>query len=1254
MSKIQEIEGKLLTVNDAVFQDLCDAYIALVDPLCVDGVHRSGSVAGKQKTKKGTPDSYFQTTSNLYVLLEYTTISPVPNRNPLLNKIKKDIDKCANSEITGIAKEQIAKLVYCLNSQLSLAEDNELKQYSRMQGITLEIKSLSTLALGLYSKANHLAKEFLNIAIDTGQILPTQAFVQAYEQSGYATSLSNQFVAREKETAELEAMIISSPITIITGVPGVGKTKLVMEVFDKFSKSNSNYWLYCIDNRHIPIYDDLKSYLAPDKNYILFIDDANRQLSNVKQILSLLKDQRSGELHIVMTVRDYAFEEINGHTLMWDPSILKLEKFTDEQLTTLLQSKDFNIQNPDYIKRLLEIAEGNPRLAIMGAKVAIGSQNLNSLNDVSDLYDRYFSNALDAEIFKDEMLLKTLGIVSFFNAINKQDDVFYEKLMQNFQLDRFAFEEALVKLEQHELIESSTDLSMVRISEQVLGTYFFYRTFFKHPVLPFDEILQNYFFSHHYRVKETIIPANNTFGYDNVNDKINPYLDKFWKQVQDEQDNAVKYLDIFWLYKQDDALGFVYKKIESLPAQETLDFLFDEKEANYGYHDRDPFLHILLSFYTHILPNLTQALELGACYIERNPKCYTHWVKQIKDAFIFNREDEHYGYYRQLKLVEFLCNKSKVFSETLRAGLFFDVAPMLMKTSFNVVAGARKRNSMSFYRYNLHLSKPLKRIRSKIWKSLRGYFRKHQPQALLFIHNYLQRTPDKVRQVFEFDLPFLKGLIHDFFKPDIFMHAYLVQDFIRWFKRMKISDEDFGMLLDKFNSPIYKTYSLLSFDWLRSRSEEDTRLDYKVFQERKEKEIRTNFSFADSKAFKQFYKEYIEIDNGLNVFGSTYRLSFSLDIVMEEAFKKSKTALNYIKHIALSQNETKYVPYRVFGLLAADQKAYEKFYDFIISKNLLEKDWWLNNWFHWLPEDKVTKLLADRYLELFRQTTVLTYVNLEGLNKFEAVSKGFIIHLLELVYERNSAKELSIRFYDLFDHHLHLFKEHIDLAKKMYLQQQSYADHFDHDFKDFLEILKIDPKFLLEYLAHWTDNKYYLSMREEKGLSIVWKHPDASALIEEALDWVAANHHYYIREEFATVFFENVSADFVDTAKSFLKFYLNKHFNDRVKVNMVFDSVRSCFPDAMENLLLHFLKIQPSFELFEKLEWTPHFYMGSGDTIFGDVRASQYEKVLVVLEKITEQPYRYVNHKAHIRERISMEKRSADRERKEKFMNNDW
>src|SRR5690606_34894361 len=116
--------------------------------------------------------------------------------------------------------------------------------------------------------------------------------------------------------------------------------------------------------------------------------------------------------------------------------------------------------------KIIEIADGNARLAIMGAKLAIEKQQEFLYGSVYELYDSYFQTFVrDNDIFKDDTVLKTLGLISFFFTINRDNKKFIHELLDDFGLDYYKFNEAINELEKRELLEIKYD--HVRVSEQV-------------------------------------------------------------------------------------------------------------------------------------------------------------------------------------------------------------------------------------------------------------------------------------------------------------------------------------------------------------------------------------------------------------------------------------------------------------------------------------------------------------------------------------------------------------------------------------------------------------------------------------------------------------------------------------------------------------------------------------------------------------------------------------------------------------------
>src|SRR5690606_29791965 len=164
---------------------------------------------------------------------------------------------------------------------------------------------------------------------------------------GIATPLNNTFLHRETELEQLSNAIDSSDFIILTGAPGVGKTKLAIETIKNYLANNESYQAYCVSYKSHTLLDDLYQYFDIEKDYLLFVDDANR-IDAFEQITGFFKANRNGKLKIIITVRDYAFQEIGRKCQEFSTQRIDLHKFTDEQIIDIIKSEPFEILNPDY------------------------------------------------------------------------------------------------------------------------------------------------------------------------------------------------------------------------------------------------------------------------------------------------------------------------------------------------------------------------------------------------------------------------------------------------------------------------------------------------------------------------------------------------------------------------------------------------------------------------------------------------------------------------------------------------------------------------------------------------------------------------------------------------------------------------------------------------------------------------------------------------------------------------------------------
>ena len=297
-----------------------------------------------------------------------------------------------------------------------------------------------------------------------------------------------------------------------------------------------------------------------DKDYVLFVDDANR-IDSIGQIIGFYKTSRRGKLKVVITVRDYAYSTIEKVCANLLHTSYTINVLTDEQIKDIVKAEPFCILNTRYHKEIVRIANGNPRIAIMVALLAIEKQDIYALYDLSDLFEKYFSTFVsDNGEFADDTNVKILGVIAFFYTLPYKDKDFVTDILNNFEIGDYAsFIDHIDILEKLELIEIQYDY--VKISEQNLSTYFFYKSFVKENLLSFEVLLNSYFIKNKHRFDDCIVPTCNTFGYENVRDKIKTSLVKYCKSILDDKELSLELLSVFGFFIPEETMKFIKEQL---------------------------------------------------------------------------------------------------------------------------------------------------------------------------------------------------------------------------------------------------------------------------------------------------------------------------------------------------------------------------------------------------------------------------------------------------------------------------------------------------------------------------------------------------------------------------------------------------------------------------------------------------------------------------------------------------------------------
>jgi hypothetical protein len=1240
MSRLQAIENELSSINQAAFQELCDSFLALRNSN-YSAFSRTGSQSGKQKTIKGTPDSYLLLPNGKYIFVEYST-----NKTAGIRKLKEDIKKCIDANKTSIPVNQIAEIIFCVNFNLSASKIETLRVLLANTRIALTVYTLDSLSLELHLHHRNLAHEYLGLPLDTGQIVSKEKFIAEYNRASneISTPLDNTFLHREQEIKDLKETLLLNDFIILTGAPGIGKTKLALEGINHFLSENLTYGAYCVSYKHHTLLKDLYQFFDSEKDYILFVDDANR-IDAFSQITGFFKATRKGKLKILITVRDYAFHEIGILCQEFSPRRLDLAKFTDDQIIDIIKAQPLEILDQDYHKAIVRIADGNPRFAIMTALLSKVHQNLDVLHDVSDLFENYFSTFIkDDGEFANALNIKCLGLIAFFYTIPHKNREITTSILINFGIDYSEFIDAIDKLEKLELVD--IQFEHVKISEQNLSNYFFYKSFIKDNLLSFEILLNNYFESNSNRFNDCVIPANNTFGVKNVMDKLQPFLQSNWRGIKTDEEKAFKFLSSFWYYLHYETLELIFNITKALPIVTTNKYEVTY-ENNAFLNSKDNIIELLGEF-LRSTNNLRDVIELGFEYTRKKPEHLPEWIHKIREQLTFDREDQtECPFERQVILYQILLDGLSK-DDALFTGVFYELSKTFMSFKFRHTRSGRN-HSIYLYDYTIPNIPSIQNFRQRIWNAVEQNFDNHSIESFNLLLSYTSERPDISKELMEFDIPFIIEIIEKHLSKDSFEHCRYVQDQIRWCKRNSVSHPSFTSLTHKFINLTYEIF--LKVDWDRLRDKEMYEFDdYIEYEKLKEAEIRSSFVFKDSTEVKEFYNIFAYLKKAIT---DEWNYNTTLDHIIDENCSKDfELGCLLLIEVIEKNNEVNYIPRVVFrNNLKTIDKA-NRLWEILHQQEFPYKTLWELSFYDCLDDSLLTKKHVHALVKTVSKMKETNPIYFDSLQRFLRLEPNLFQIILRTIVEKNDNKGTRLRVWmDLFSTHFDQLGDDIELIKKAYLQQDKIHYLFDYEGKGLLNILKKDSRFLITYVNSLYSEKHFGISSDNRILGFVWQIENVEDMLKDVFDLVINNEPYLgFSDHYCNSFFNNLQGEMHQRAKTFLADYCKLNFLDSNKMNVIVDIVRHSMREMFDEILLLFLSLSQDRQVFSKIFWRGNGTSGSGSDILADIEMADWENILSIVER-SKIGINLIPIKLYLNEQIEYCSKRGDLERQRRFLN---
>ena len=1227
---LQEVENAIRVMNQAAFQELGDLFM-ISKNRDYSAFVCTGSQYGKQKTTKGTPDTFILTHDGKYIMVEYST-----NETKKEKKLIDDFEKCLTEK--GIEKSKLNSIILFANYKLNKEETIAIQKYVEETHTPCLIYDGGRLARELYVHHKDLVFRCLGIHVDTGQIVSIDSFVQEYDNASgaIAAPLSNVFLYREQEIRDTKKALEEKDFILLHGAPGVGKTKLAIQAISEYSKENPTFHVYCISYKGGELLTDLTCNIDLNDDNIIFVDDINR-ISSFNSIVGFYSSIRKGKLKIVMTVRDYALEQARLMCYPHDCFELQVNPMNSEQVSEIVRL-GFKIENKKYLDKISNISKGNPRIAMMAGKLAIEKQNLQSLNDISALFDAYYGNIIDCIQYEDKKALKKCaGIIAFFSPLKYEGNEEFEMIINSFGISQSEFTECIDVLNRHEIVDLPQN-TYAKISEQNLCMYMFYLAFIKEKVLSLETLFKYFYVVRYQRFRDCIIPVNNTYGPENIKKAVFPDLLSYYNSVQDPKTRFLLLSD-FWPYLMDETLAYISDAVYSLPSCSTSDFYFEKDKSHFVLNTNADILDLSSKLFIFVGKELRSAIELAFEYVRRKPSSAPNLVRHINEQFMYRHNDTDFSHYRQSELLCYVIEQVEK-GDALCQQIMWYIAKLFLAFSTNYSGPAIERNSYSLYQYPVPALKSILKIRERVWSAIENNYSSDRFAWLL--KNYTLSSWRRDNKLPKYDIPYILEIIKKHLNSKSFEDCLCVQKYIGWAKRNGMPQKDYDFYYMKYRCKAYKFYVLLTWDRLRDKDQCDYR-DIDAYHKYKLLELKKNFVYKTKQGYDSFLAKYASLSNNKSV-EDIHSIKNSLNYIVSLAFESNFNLGCYFLKRIIQYNFQDFLPIALFANHLNSAIKAKRILAVIQSADFDMKSEWIIKYFEFVPVAFLTKEDLAILLDAISGCSTGTTIILSNLKKLRDIDSCFINDILIHVLSLNK-KGKGIQ---LYNHDSELIFDACSstvVIQDTYLQQVKLNKYFDYELKGLLLILQNNPHFLVDYIKSVADDK----KEPDSNLSHIWKVEGIEQAVEEVLKYFRSDSKYriYREDKWENALFMNIkNGTGTKKARIFLRNQFKKGLGDEQYVEQIVLITRGIFNDLYNLFISDYIDYIEAPDDFSHIDWLNlrsgiSFY--GENTTFGDIEAAKWSSLLSCLEGITNPKVYAIKYK--IRHYVISYQKDAEDER---------
>ena len=1169
MERIYAIEQGLLQLDGATLQNLVDSFMELeYNPIALSSI---GVQVGARQTTKGTPDTAYMLEDGTLYYCETTK-----QKEDLLAKLVADVSKCIALNASLLVKPASLNVSLFFLGKLKVSEMMQLKKYCDDNSVTPQIIGIDILKNKICFKYPGLAKEYLGIPISSGQFISLPSFVKNYstKTNKIATPIDNLFIGREKELVDITSKLESNNLLVISGQPGVGKTRLAVEAMKEYKKRYKKCHLYAFSENGLPISSDL-SYI--DKDAIILIDDAG-ETDNLKSLLKWQASKKEDNVKIILTTRAYLFQQVYEISEKYDPETISIEKMTSDEVEKIISSEPFCIRHFEYKTKILALAEGNPRLAVMCARVALAEGSNFLVNNVADIYDRYFekySKSVETRCWA------SLGLLSFFKKLPLAEKEPLNSILRPFNINFCDFITDMQMLNRKELVDIQYE--QVVISDQIFAAYCFYRVFVKEKILNFDVLFENFYKGYSHSFMNSLYSIYNAYDHQIINEIVIPVTEKYLSLHTEDKDLLVLF-DVFWYIIPNRVLEFLCNRISALnnPDEEVV-YSTDYGRNAFVSH-KDPYLNLCAKFFVQSTTHLPTVLMLSFEYCRKRPETLSQLAYHLKETMGLSPHDDSYCYYRQKTLVQTILDGLHTKNEDHLIKLFFFVSQELLRFEFR--SNFSKGAQYVIYTMNLPEKDDIVSLRKMIWEEIIIQFHSHKTEVVDLLYDYLKNYGKNNNVALKMDWPFLKVILETCLSSRDLEQTILAN---------RILDNKIRKDPYYSNLKLRKKYFTKDFRYYVdiANLKADNIPDHFII--RNEKEIRKIIyilGLVEKRKESHFSLSFV-LDN---LVSANYRVDKQTGIKLFVRLYNVFSGFNPMNLSYIAQEES-----RVFRSLWKYLDKSLKRRKYSLLSQLLNWAYSLNN----IYDDLLYDLIGHNEECIWLTPSIIS-------------RSGNPIELLKTIYSTNEARKGKIEINEQTFEAIGDWENNERFVIDLYLQQCliSRKKEYDYHGDAFASIYSKAPCVLYETVktVYFNDEE----MTPKDLFCVIWDDPICQAEIYRVLDLLCSKIRYLTvidEEAIGLIFPYGLNEKQKKYAANVLLEYAKTNYGNVDRLNCVLFVLRTQYPQFMDSFVAAYLSHDPTVNEFKKLSWTPNHQTYWGDETAGNIDKQRWQNIKSLFER---------------------------------------